>query len=79
MERLNNPNKVAGIKQTKAAIKTQNALVVFVANDAAPQAVSEVVDLCKEMKVELVCDYTRKELAKACRIDVPCAAAAVLK
>ena len=79
MERLITPNKVAGIKQTKAAIKSQNALVVYVANDAAPQAVSEVVDLCKEVNVELVCDYTRKELAKACRIDVPCAAAAVLK
>ncbi len=79
MERLNTPNKVAGIKQTKAAIKSQRALVVYVASDAAPQAVSEVVEFCKEMGVELVCDYTRKELAKACRIDVPCAAAAVLK
>ncbi len=79
MERLNTPNKVAGIKQTKAAIKSRKALVVFVGSDAAPSAVGEVIDLCKEMDVELVCDHTRKELAKACRIDVPCAAATVLK
>ncbi len=79
MERLKNPNKVVGIKQTKAAIKDGCALVVFVANDADPQAVREVVGLCDETKTEIVCKYTRKEIARACRIDVPCAAAAVLK
>ena len=79
MERLISHNKVAGIKQTKAAINSGGALVVYVACDADPCAVEVVSKLCCERGIELVCDYTRKELAKACRIDVPCAAAAVLK
>lgn len=79
MERLISHNKVAGIKQTRAAVKARDALVVYIAKDADLHMVSEIASLCEEMNIELVCEYTRKELAKACRIDVPCAAAAVLK
>ncbi len=79
MERLASHNKVAGIKQTKTAITSGDALAVYVACDADPCAVEGILELCRERGIELVCEYTRKELARACRIDVPCAAAAVLK
>ena len=79
MERLISHNKVAGIKQTKAAIMSDKAAVVYVACDADPCAVDGISILCGERGVEVVCGCTRKELAKACKIDVPCAAAAVLK
>ncbi len=79
MERLISHNKVAGIKQTKAAVNSGKAMVVYIANDVDLHMVSGIASLCEEMNVELVCGYTRKELARACRIDVPCAAAAVLK
>ena len=34
MERLNSSNKVAGVKQTKAAVNSGSASVVYVASDA---------------------------------------------
>ena len=79
IERLNNPNKVVGIKQTKTAIKSGTATVVYVASDADFCAVEEVLSLCKNNGIELVCDYSRKEIARACKVDVPSAAAAILK
>lgn len=79
MQRLNSSNKVAGIKQTKAAVNNNQALVVYTAKDAGPQLVEPIEALCREKGIELVSDCTRKELAKACHIEVPCAAAAVLK
>lgn len=79
MERLVSHNKVAGIKQTTSAINSGEAQVVYVACDADPCAVAGLSELCCERGIDIVSDYTRKELAKACRIDVPCAAAAVLK
>ncbi len=79
MERLISHNKVVGIKQTKAALKAGGADVVYVAADAEPSLVAEIVELCEAGRTELVLGHTRKELAKACKIDVPCASAAVLK
>lgn len=79
MERLASHNKVAGIKQTKAAIKSGEAIAVYVACDVDPSLIAEVVALCEKFSVELVAEPTRAELAKACKIDVPCAAAAALK
>ena len=79
MDRLISAKKVAGIKQTKNAIIKGNAAVVYTAEDADPSMISEILKLCGEHGVEAVSVETRKELAKACRIDVPCAVAAVLK
>lgn len=79
MDRLGSANKVAGIKQTKNALVSGKALLVYTANDANPQMLEEVLRLCRECGVEVVTDYSRKELSKACRIDVLCSAAAVIK
>lgn len=79
MDRLGSAEKVAGIKQTKNAVISGNAALVYTACDADPSMIQEISDLCEEYGVEVVSGYSRKELAKACRIDVPCAAAAILK
>ena len=79
MDRLLSAKKVAGIKQTKNAIITGDAIVVYIAEDVDPSIKKEVSVLCDENNIEIVSVGSRKELAKACRIDVPCAVAAVLK
>ena len=79
MDRLGSAEKVAGIKQTKNVIISGSAALVYIACDANPSMIQEISDLCAEYGVEAISDYSRKELAKACKIDVPCAAAAVLK
>ncbi len=79
MHRLNSSNRVAGVKQTKAAVAENKVQVVYLACDAAPTMTEPIARLCREKGIELISDCTRKELAKACRIDVLCAAAAVLK
>ncbi len=72
-------NKVAGVKQTKNAIISRQALMVYVAYDADEALTGQITALCEENGTELVSDFSRKELARACRIEVPCAAAAVIK
>lgn len=79
MEKLNTPYKVVGIKQTKAAIRDGRAMTVYIADDADFDAISDVIELCASVGVESVHAPTLKELGRACGIDVPCAAAAVLK
>lgn len=79
MHRLNSSNKVAGVKQTKLAALENSAQVVYLASDAVPTMTEPIAQLCREKGIELVENCTRKELAKACKLDVLCAAAAVLK
>lgn len=79
MDKLANVEKVVGIKQTKNAIVSGRALRVYIASDTKDELIAELVGLCEEHKVEVVSNYNRKELAKACKVDVPSAAAAVLK
>lgn len=79
MESLKHRNKVVGIKETKNAIKAGAADVVYIAEDVDFYAVQPLRELCAEMGVRLEAVPARKELAKACGINVPTAAAAVLK
>lgn len=76
---ISSKNKVAGVKQTKNAIISGQASMVYVAYDADEELTGQITALCEENGTEFVSDFSRKELAKACRIEVPCAAAAVLK
>lgn len=79
MENLKHSRKVIGIKETKNAVKNDTAQTVYVASDADPRLVQNLRDLCALSEVECVSASSRKELAKACGVDVPTAAAAVLK
>ena len=78
MKRLLSPDKVVGIKQTRNAVLQDRAAVVYLAEDAALGMLDEIIELCKDKKIEQVFVPTRRELAKHCKIDVPCAGAAVL-
>ena len=79
MEKLKTPYKVIGIKQTKAAIRDGKAMTVYIADDAAFSVISDVIELCRGAGIDPVHVPTLKELGRACGIDVPCAAASVVK
>ena len=78
MQRLLSPNKVVGIKQTRNAVIHDRAAVVYFAEDAAFGMLDEIMEICKDKKIEQVFVPSRRELAKLCKIDVPCAVAVVL-
>ncbi len=79
MDRLSSAKRVAGIKQTRNAIASGDAAVVYVACDADAARLAEIMELCARCGVEIVSNHSGKELSKACRIDVSCSAAAILK
>ncbi len=78
MESLKHKNKVVGIKETKNAVKAGTADVVYLAEDADFHVTEPLRELCILSGIEVQNVSGRKEIAKACGIDVPTAAAAVL-
>lgn len=78
-EFLKTANKVVGLKQSKKAVAKDLAKQVFVAEDAQPWAVEELLQLCEEKGLEIEKIPTMKELGKACSIEVPTACAVLLK
>lgn len=79
MERIKHSTHVVGLKQTKKAIESNRASLVFVAEDADGYVVYPLKQLCEEKSVEIVQVPSMKELGKACHIDVPTAVAAIVK
>lgn len=79
LERLKHAaKKTVGSKQTVKAIERGNARTAFVARDADPTVVRQVVAAAQAKQVELVYVDTMASLGKACGIDVRAAAAAIL-
>lgn len=70
--------RVAGIKQTCAAIKNGNAACVYIASDVSPQVVTKVAELCELNDIVPITSLTSREIAGDCHIDVPCSASAIL-
>ena len=79
MERLKTAQKVVGLKQSRKAIAAGKAKVVFAAEDADPWVMEPFLALCEEHGVEVVWVPAMKELAKACRVEVPTACAVILE
>lgn len=79
MERLKSCNKVVGLKQSMKIVSGDRAEVVFVAEDADPWVVQPLAELCEEKNIVITKVPAMKELARACRIDVPAACAVLLK
>ena len=79
MERIKTEDHVVGLKQSKKAIEAGMAKIVFVARDADMHVVFPLEKLCEERRVEIVYVNNMKELAKACRVDVPTAVATIVK
>lgn len=78
MEKLvNSSNKIVGAKQTKKAIETGRASVVYIAKDADAMVTEPIINLCKAKGIEIIYIETMKELGKVCAIDVGAATAAL--
>jgi len=69
--------RVAGFKQTIKAVRQGRAVRVFVATDAEPSISAAVIKAAAQAGIPVE-KTTMRELGKACGIDVPTAAAAVL-
>lgn len=79
MERIKKSNHVVGLKQTQKAVRANKAEIVFIAQDAERYIAAPLEDLCRKNSVEVVFVSTMKKLAKACHVEVPTSAAAIVK
>ena len=71
--------RVVGARQALRAVKEGRAEVVFVAMDADSRLRQQVEEASRESGAALQLIATMEELAALCRVDVPSAAAAVLR
>lgn len=79
LSKLKEENKVVGTKQARRALLKDEAKFVFIAKDAEPHVVKDVIELCNQKGVEIIYVNTMKELGEACDIDVSAATAVILK
>jgi large subunit ribosomal protein L7A len=68
-----------GTKQTTKTVEQDEAVQVFVAQDADPRMVNRIVQLCIQHSVNLTYIDTMRNLGKACGIGVGTAMAAVVE
>jgi len=71
--------RVVGARQVLRAVKEENAEMVFVALDADAQMRLKIEQAAREAGIPLQTVSTMEELASLCRVDVPSAAAAVIR
>lgn len=71
--------RVVGVRQVLRALKENAADTVLLALDAAPHLRSQVDQAAREAGVPVQTVSTMEELSQLCRVDVPSAAAAVLR
>lgn len=76
---LKETNKVVGTKQARRAITNDLATRIYVAKDADAHVVKDIIQLCKTKDIKLIHADSKRELGKACGIDVSASAVAVLK
>jgi Ribosomal protein HS6-type (S12/L30/L7a) len=77
LSELSNAKAVAGCKQTLRAIRQGSAAKVFLANDVDPSLTGPVAKAAKEAGLAVE-QASMRELGRACGIDLPTAAAAVI-
>ena len=71
--------RVVGVRQVLRALKGNEAEQAFLALDAAPSLRQQIEQAAREAGVAVQTVATMEELAQLCRVDVPSAAAAVLR
>ncbi len=76
---LRKGKKLVGIKQSRRAIKNNEAATVYIAEDAEQRIKAPFFELCAEMSVNVIDVPTMRELGEACGIDVGAAVAVLLK
>ena len=71
--------KVVGTKQVTRALKAGTAARAYVANDADTFIFQQVIRAAEEARVPCIRVNSMKELGMVCGVEVPAAAAAVLR
>jgi large subunit ribosomal protein L7A len=71
--------KVVGTKQTSKALERNFVKSVYVARDADPKVVGNIIRFCEEKSISLEYVDSMLELGKACGIEIGAASAAVLE
>ena len=79
MERIRTSQHVVGRKQSRKAIESGKAELVFVARDADSHVVFPLERLCEKNGVKVEYVNNMKELAKACHVEVPTAVATIIR
>ena len=79
LNELASSNKVAGVKQSRKALRDGRAAKVFLARDADPAITEPMEEECSALGVPVDWGFTLSELGRACRISVGAAVAVILK
>ena len=79
LNELASSNKVAGVKQSRKAVKEGRAAKVFLARDADPAITEPLEQECAALGVPVEWGFTLLELGRACRISVGAAVAVILR
>ena len=77
-EALTAKEKVVGLKQTRRAVSTAQAVRVYLACDAEERLIQPLLEACHQAGIPVETSYTMKQLGKECGIDVSTAAVALL-
>lgn len=78
VERLSG-KKVIGIKQTSKSLKSGLGKELYVAKDSDEHLINPLIELAKELSVEIHYVNSMKELGRLCGIEVGAAVALILK
>lgn len=70
---------LVGVKQTKKALKEEQAQKVIVADDAQSHIISPILELCRHGNVAVEYVESMEKLGKEVRIDVGAAVVTILK
>lgn len=70
-----NSQIIVGLRQSLKALKNDNVVRAYVAEDVQPRVLDEFVRLCSEKDVEIIRFSSMKELGKHCNIEVGAAVA----
>ena len=79
LNELASSNKVAGVKQSRKAVREGRAAKVFLACDADPAVTEPLEQECTAYGVPVEWGFTLAELGRACRISVGAAVVAILR
>lgn len=71
-------NRTVGTKQTIKFINKGHVKEVFVAADADKEVIKPIIEICQKKSIPFHMIATKKELGKACGIEVGCASAAIV-
>ena len=71
--------RVVGVRQVLRALGEGNLEKVYLALDAAPHLRGQVEEAAKAAKTPIETVATMEELARLCRVDVPSAAAGIVR